>query len=219
MIKLYGFAVSNYYNMVKLALEEKGIPYQEVAAAPSQEQEYKTKSPMGKVPCIETDKGYLSETAAILDYLEEHKPEPRLYPADGYARAKTRELMRIIELYIELPARRHFRHVFFGEGRNAAAVEEVRPVVENGIHALKQLALCKPYMRGAEFTLADIYAYHTLGYASMALKAVYDGWDITAEVPGLTTTLAAIAERPASRKVDADQQAALAEFMAQQKQG
>lgn len=30
MLKLYGFAVSNYYNMVKLALLEKGVPFEEV---------------------------------------------------------------------------------------------------------------------------------------------------------------------------------------------
>ena len=30
MLKLYGFSVSNYYNMVKLALLEKGLPFEEV---------------------------------------------------------------------------------------------------------------------------------------------------------------------------------------------
>lgn len=213
MIKLHGFAVSNYYNMVKLALEEKGIAYEEVNALPSQEPAFKAKSPMGKVPCIETGQGVLSETSAILDYLEELKPAPRLYPADPFARAKTRELMRVIELYVELAARRHYRHVFFGEPRSEAAVAEVRPVVENGLAALKQLGRFEPYACGADFTYADVYAYHGLAYPRMALEQIY-GWDIAAEVPGLQATLDAVAARPAARKVDADQQAALAAFMA-----
>ena len=40
MIKLYGFAVSNYYNMVKMALIEKGMEFEEVTVRPSQESEY-----------------------------------------------------------------------------------------------------------------------------------------------------------------------------------
>lgn len=216
MIKLYGFAISNYYNMVKLALEEKGIAYQEVAATPSQENDYKAKSPMGKVPCIETESGFLSETAAILDYLEELKPTPHLYPLDPFARAKTREMMRIIELYVELPARRHFGHLFFGAPRNEAAFEEVKPVIEGGLQALKQLAQCKPFLCGTELSFADIYACQTFPYANMVTQKLY-GLDIVAAVPGLKGALEAVAARPAARKVDADQQAALAAFMAQQK--
>lgn len=34
MLKLYGFAVSNYYNMVKMALLEKGVPFEEVPFLP-----------------------------------------------------------------------------------------------------------------------------------------------------------------------------------------
>ncbi len=216
MIKLYGFAVSNYYNMVKLTLEEKGIAYQEVSAMPSQENDYKAKSPMGKVPCIETEQGFLSETAAILDYLEELKPTPRMYPADSFARAKVREMMRITELYIELAARRHFQHIFFGGPRNEVAFEEVKPVIQNGVSALSQLVSAKPYLCGTEMTYADVVAYHTFQYANMVTTKIYD-WDIIAAVPGMKDALAAVAARPTSKKVDGDQQAALAAFMAQSK--
>ena len=218
MIKLYGFAVSNYYNMVKFALLEKGIAFEEVTATPSQEAAYTARSPMGKVPCIETSQGCLSETAAILEFLEDSHPEPRLLPTDAFERAKVRELMHGVELYIELQARRHFRHVFFGEARSQTAVDEVRPVVENGLRALRQLMGKGPWICGGQFTLADIFAYHTFGYAAMAMNAIY-GWDIVAEVPGLKEILARIGERPAAKRVDADQQAALQAFMAQKAAG
>ncbi|MEN9728745.1 MAG: hypothetical protein RL434_3111 [Pseudomonadota bacterium] len=219
MIKLYGFAVSNYYNMVKLTLEEKGLPYTEVEVSLfSKDPTFKTRSPMGKVPCIETSNGFLSETAAILEYLEELKPQPSLLPADLFARAKTREIMRIIELYIELAARRHFRHVFFGDPLNEAAVEEVRTVLENGVSALKQLVTPGPYLCGHQMTYADVYAYHSFPYANLVTGKLY-GWDIIAAVPGLKEALAQVAARPASHKVDADQQTALAAFMAQNSGG
>jgi glutathione S-transferase len=216
MIKLYGFAISNYYNMVKLTLEEKGIAYQEISAMPSQETDYRAKSPMGKVPCIETEQGYLSETAAILDYLEDVKPTPRMYPADPFARAKTREVIRIVELYVELAARRHFQHLFFGAPRNEAAFEEVKPVIEKGVAALSQLVNCKPFLCGSDLTYADVYAYCTFPYANMVTTKVYN-WDIIAAIPGLKDALAAVGARPSAKKVDADQQAALAAFMAQKK--
>ena len=53
-IKLYGMPLSNYYNIVKAVLIEKGILFEEVLVKPNQEAEYLAKSPMGKVPCIET---------------------------------------------------------------------------------------------------------------------------------------------------------------------
>jgi len=52
MIKLYGFPISNYYNMVKMALLEKGMEFEEVIVKPSQEDIFLVKSPMGKVQCI-----------------------------------------------------------------------------------------------------------------------------------------------------------------------
>ena len=45
MFKLYGFCVSNYYNMVKLALLEKGLPFEEVMFVPTQTPESLAISP------------------------------------------------------------------------------------------------------------------------------------------------------------------------------
>jgi len=211
MIKLYGFPVSNYFNMVKLALLEKGLAFEEIAARPSQEGAYKAKSPMGKVPCIEVAEGFVSETGVILDYLEEQQPGH--LPQSAFARAKARELMRVLELYIELPGRRHFGHVFFGGPKSDAAVEEVRPTVEKGLVAVQQLMGKGEWLCGDQFSLVDIYAYYTLGYAAIALNAVY-GWDIVAEVPGLGAVLERIKARAKTQQVDAAQQAAFAAMSA-----
>lgn len=48
MLKLYGFAVSNYYNMVKLALLEKGVPFEEVPFFAAQTPEALTVSPCAR---------------------------------------------------------------------------------------------------------------------------------------------------------------------------
>lgn len=213
MIKLYGFPVSNYFQMAKFGLMEKGIKFEEVPAQPSQEPEFKAKSPMGKLPCIETDQGYLSETNAILEYLEDTQPSPPLLPADPFARAKVREIMKVLELYIELAARRHYGEIFFGAPRSQAAFDEVRPVLENGLKALKQLGTFTPYIAGVEFTAADIMAAYTFCYAAPVAQAIY-GWDIIAEVPGLQGALDATHAREVGAKIASEHQAAVAALQA-----
>ncbi|MDA8781773.1 glutathione S-transferase N-terminal domain-containing protein [Porticoccaceae bacterium] len=68
MIKLYGFSISNYHAMVKVFLLEKGFDFEEVHIEPTYSEPFLELSPMGKVPCIEVDEGYLSETTAILGF-------------------------------------------------------------------------------------------------------------------------------------------------------
>lgn len=213
MIKLYGFPVSNYYNMVKFALLEKGADFEEVAVMPNQESDFLAKSPMGKVPCIETNDGFISETLAILEYLEETLDGPSLLPKSAKDRARCRELMLANKLYIELAARRHFPHLFFGEDRNESAVAEVKPVLENGARAIAQMSKFSPYAMGSEFTLADIVSYHSFGYASNVAEAIY-GMDLVAAVPGLKESREAVAARKHCQAVDSVWQAALAEFQA-----
>ncbi|NQV22423.1 MAG: glutathione S-transferase C-terminal domain-containing protein [Rhodospirillales bacterium] len=164
---------------------------------------------MGKLPCIETDQGYLSETNAILEYLEDTQPSPPLLPADPFARAKVREIMKVLELYIELAARRHYGEIFFGAPRSQAAFDEVRPVLENGLKALKQLGTFTPYIAGVEFTAADIMAAYSFCYAAPVAQAIY-GWDIIAEVPGLQGALDATHAREVGAKIASEHQAAVA---------
>jgi glutathione S-transferase len=83
-IKLHGMYLSNYYNVVKTVLLEKGFEFEEVNQKPSQEGEYLGKSPMGKVPCLETDAGFLTETSVMLEYLDDLNEGPSFYPEDVF---------------------------------------------------------------------------------------------------------------------------------------
>ena len=75
MITLCGFAISNYYNIVKHALLEKDIAFtEEHVLTRSKEEAVLSASPLGKVPFIKTTQGALCESAVILDYLEDQYP-------------------------------------------------------------------------------------------------------------------------------------------------
>ena len=115
MLKLCGFHLSNYHNKVRLALLEKGIAFEEDAnCRPSQKDDWLSRSPLGKVPIIETEAGSLAESQVICDYLEDAYPQTPLYPKDPLAKARVRELITVIELHLELVARRLYGEVFFG---------------------------------------------------------------------------------------------------------
>lgn len=212
MLKLHGFAVSNYYNLVKAAMLEKGVEFEEVKVYPSSDPKFLRLSPMGKVPALETGEGVISESQAILEFLEETRPEPAMYPEDSFARAKARELMRVIELYLELPARRLYPEVFFGGSVSDETKTEVKPVLEKAAAALGQLAVFDPYLAGGEMGYVDIAALVHLPLVSAASKKIY-GEDFLAGVDGLSDHLTRLGERPSALRVQEDYKAALEEFI------
>ena len=57
MLRLHGFASSNYHNIVKLVLIEKGLEFEEVTSYPPADEAYESRNPTGKYPCLETEDG------------------------------------------------------------------------------------------------------------------------------------------------------------------
>ncbi len=212
MITLYGFAISNYYNKIKLVLLEKDIPFREELTYPSQDEALLRRSPLGKIPFIETEHGCLSESQAILEYLEDAYPAKPLYPADPFERARNRELIQHLELNIELIARRLYKEAFFGGSVSAETKQEVKERVEIGLAGLARLAKLSPYILGSEITVADFLVWVHVGTMGMALQKIY-GEDLVAKhIPGIADYLALIENREQVKKVAADRAVALEAF-------
>lgn len=209
MIRLYGFAVSNYYNMVKMALLEKGMEFEEVTVRPNQEAEYLARSPMGKVPCVETEQGFLTETEVIIDYLDSLGLGPSFYPADAFEKAKVRELIRYLELYIELPARRLYGDVFFGRPASDTEKEAVRKELKKGFSALAKLAKFSPYLAGEEMTYADFYFLFSVGLVTRVTKKALD-WDVYSTEAGVKPLLDLLEQRDSVKTIREDQRQAAA---------
>lgn len=212
MITLYGIAISNYYNKIKLALLEKNIPFAEEALPPGQGDAVLKRSPLGKIPFIKTAGGYLSESQAILEYLEDAFPENLLYPADNFERAKCREFIQHIELNVELIARRIYAEAVFGGKVSQETKEEVKAKVEAGLTGLAKLMKFSPYAMGDYFTAADIVAWPHLQLVSLATQKIY-GKDLVAEhIPNIGAYMQLIESRPHAQKVGGDRAAALEAF-------
>jgi glutathione S-transferase len=212
MIKLHGFAISNYYNKVKHALLEKGLPFEEVRVGTgSQDPAVLAASPLGKIPFITTEQGGLCESQAILEYLEAAYPNPPLLPAEPFAAAKVRELVTFLDWHLEMAARQLYGAAFFGAAplseSNAA---RIRRELEQKVAGFRQLAKFAPYVAGDRFTMADCCAFANLPLVAMASKAIYGEDLLAAGGVDYKPYLKFIGERPAAQQVVADRKAAQA---------
>ena len=213
MITLHGFSYSNYYNIIKHVLLYKDIPFVEDAQYGGTD-EYLALSPVGKIPALTTSQGInLCESSVCCDYLEDTYPDKPLYPADSTARAQVRQIMKISELYLELPCRRLISFAFSKTTPPVAVVDEVRTVVTRGIGALNRISSFDPYVAGAQMTMADIYLRYVMSVADMIGASILK-WDIGGEINGLKDWQSLMASLDDSQKVDADREANQGEFFA-----
>ena len=203
MLTLCGFAASNYYNKVKFALLEKGVPFHEELAWVGKTDP--ACSPLGKVPYIKTEGGGLCESAVIMEYIEQKYPQNPLLPADAFAAAKVRELVTFLELHLELVARNLYPEAFFGGKVSDSAKEKTAAQLEKNIAAFAWLAKFSPFVAGEALTLADCAAVVHLPLVSGATKIIY-GRDFLADLP-VRDYLKRMGERPALVQVNADRKA------------
>jgi len=212
MLALHDNPVSNYYNTVLAVLCCKEIPFREVHLSASGDEAFLAKSPMGKIPFIEHNGHFLSESTVILQYLEAVFPARPLEPLDPLARARVWQLIKFIELYIDAPCRRLFPGVFWFGENHPLHVAEVLPLVERGLAAFDRVALNDPYLMGDGVTVADFYGYFSLGIAAEVMARQY-GRDILEERPALRAAFSHLAALPFMGAIDAQRERAMAEYL------
>ena len=208
MIVLCGSSISNYYNKVKLALLEKGVPFtEELVQTKSTDEAVLSCTPLGKIPFIRTEHGALCESQAILEYLEAAFPNPPLLPADPWAAAKVRELVTFIDLHLELVVRELYGKAFFGGEISESNANRVRKLLEKNLAGFKRLARFSPYVAGDTFTQADCAAWASLPLLTMATKRIYGEDLLAAAGVDWKPYSQLIGARPSAQKVLANRKA------------
>jgi glutathione S-transferase len=173
MIRLHGFPLSNYYNKVKFVMLEYGIPFEEVRVNFGQDVATLARSPLGKVPYIETETGPLCESQVIVEYLAAAFADKPIFAADPYAAAKERELLLFIELYLELVARDLYKEAFFGGKVTDYTKSRVEKLLNHHIAGFKRVAKFAPHVGGEAFSVADIAAFVHLPLVGLSTRVVY----------------------------------------------
>lgn len=213
MLTLHGLNISNYYNKVKLALLEKGVPFAEKhVATHSKDEKVLAASPLGKIPFITTDQGGLCESQAILEWIEATWPQPPLLPADPFAAAKVRELITFIDWHLEITARQLYGSAFFGAAPlSEGNLARIRKQLEDNIAAFKRLAKFSPYVAGDTFTMADCSAFNNLPLIGLATKAAFGEDLLLAAGVDYKPYIKLVGARPSAQRVVEDRKVAQAQ--------
>ena len=202
MLTLCGFAASNYYNKVKLALLEKEVPFEEKLVWADRSPALMEKSILGKIPYFEIGDQVICESQVMAEYLEDAYPQKPLLPADPIERAELRHLIMFMELHLELVARELYGEAFFGGKVSDETKVRVEKILKRNTAAFGKLAKFSPFVAGSTFTLADCVALAHLPLVGQATKAIY-GVDMLADYP-IRDYVKKLGERATVQKVDAD---------------
>lgn len=166
-MKLYTFFRSGTSHRLRIALNLKGLPYEQVAIDLRREQHltaaYKAVNPQQLVPALDVDGQVMTQTPALIEWLEERFPEPPLLPDDHQARAHVRALAAVIGCDIHPINNRRIlqalRHRFSADEQAVNAW--CATWIEAGFDAFDALVASRgsagPYAFGDRPTLADVY--------------------------------------------------------------
>lgn len=151
---------------VRWALHIKGLEFAAVAVDLLKGEQglpdYRARSPLGQVPLLRIDGYDLTESVAIVEYLEERHPERPLLPAAALGRARVRQLAQVIVADTQpLQNLSVLRHVSQKLGDPEAAKEWARHYITRGLDAYEALLALPDGPRGRfsygdEVTLADL---------------------------------------------------------------
>ena len=159
-IILYDAVPSSNSDRVKIALHEKGLPYDRVtldlAKKEQKRPEFLKLNPYGKVPVIDDDGKVLFESCIINEYLDEQYPNPPLMPKDCYLRGRGRVLVDYGLNYTHEPYWALRGEMLKKESeRDVTVMEEKRETLRNLLQYLEDALGEGSYFLG-DISLADI---------------------------------------------------------------
>jgi maleylacetoacetate isomerase len=164
-VKLYSYFRSSAAYRTRIALNLKGIAYEMVSIHLTKDggkqfsPEFKAINPQMRVPALELPDGtVLTQSLAIIDYLDETHPEPPFLPADPSERAQVRAFAQVIACDIHplnnVGPLKYIKSTF---GQEQPAIDAwYHHWILTGFAALETMVRPGPYAFGARVTLADI---------------------------------------------------------------
>jgi len=165
-MKLYTYFRSTAAYRVRIALNLKGLPYEPVPVDPRQaahrQPDYLARNPQGLIPTLEDGGAVISQSLAVIEYLEETHPQPPLLPRSALDRARVRSMA--LAIACDMHPLNNLRVLNFLRsplGQDEAAVDTwYRHWITEGFGGLEEEAKRASgdgrHMFGTEVTLADV---------------------------------------------------------------
>ena len=200
-MKIYDFPFAPNPRKLRVYLAEKGlqIPFETVNLVNGEQhgEAFRAMNPMGGVPVLVLDDGtVLTESLAIIEYLEELHPEPPMIGTTPLERALVRRLERICEMGVLGRVARYVHNSdsplpgVTGEPAIAAQMVEELP---------KPLAVLEAEMGDREFVAANHPTIADCTLFAASEFARFGGLDLFERFPGLARWRDAFAKRPSAQ--------------------
>jgi maleylpyruvate isomerase len=163
LLKLYDYFRSSASYRVRIALNLKDIRYERITVDLLKDEEvaagYLKINPQGLVPALQLEDGtILTQSIAILEWVEATYTEPPLLPRDARAAASVRQIVNLIACDIHpLNNRRVLRYL-----QDKLVVDDNQKTdwyqhwIHNNFPALEELVRAEPFALGSECSLADV---------------------------------------------------------------
>ncbi|MEP9399270.1 glutathione S-transferase family protein [Mesorhizobium sp. KR2-14] len=168
-VTLYGYRYSVYLRIARLALLEKGVPWDHVEIDPFADTipaDYLALQPFGRVPTLVHDDFVLYETTAITRYVDDALPGRPLQPSDARRRARMNQIIAVVDAYGYWPmVRQVFVQRVFNQARGSKADEAV--LAEGLLASRRVLATVEDMATGGEFLAGDALSLADLHLGAM----------------------------------------------------
>jgi glutathione S-transferase len=198
---VYGPTYSVYTRIARLALEEKGTPYDLVEVAmlsgAHKRPDFLQRNPFGKLPAFAHDTLSLYETGAITRYVDRAFPGPALQPAEPKALARVDQVISIVDssayaCMIGVLAWQRLVVPMLKEAPDEPAIAACLPQVRLCLSEFTRLLGASPWFGGADISLADLHLAPVMAY----VIGTPEGVGLIAAQPGLTSWWGRMSKRP-----------------------
>ncbi|MEM6888998.1 MAG: glutathione S-transferase family protein [Pseudomonadota bacterium] len=150
---------------VAIALEETGLPYEPVKVdfktAEQTKPDYLAVNPKGRVPTLDVDGVFLTETGAVLDYIATRAPRAGLVPADPLDAAHMRSSMYYMASTMHVNHAHKLRGARWADRPESHAdmTEKVSQTMSDSARYFADHCLRGDYILGSTYSLADPYSF------------------------------------------------------------
>lgn len=172
---VHGHPGSPFLRSVRLALEEKGMPYriQRMGAGEGRSEAHRKLHPFGRVPVVDHGEYRLYETQAILRYIDALVPQPALTPQSAEAIGRMNQIIGINDWYLFpqvgriIVFHRIVGPTLLGTKPDEAAIAAAVPDARVCLGELNRLLGDQPFMAGDRLSLADLMLAPQLYYLAV----------------------------------------------------
>jgi len=172
-MKLYYYPIAPNPVKVLVYIGEKGLAIHkeivDLGIQAQHEREHLSRNPLGTLPVLELDTGtHITESTAIVEYLEETHPSPPMLGNNAEERALIRSMERVIEYRILLPIVRiiHATNSPIGIPANPAIAESEYLKLPEGLSYIDKLIGSNEFVMGDSPTVADCTLYAAMNFAN-----------------------------------------------------